>query len=139
MALLFCGHLNAASNWEKQSDCSLLSVTKSISDGYQNTSIQLRLDASGLKVLTKSNIDISQPATGLSVDGGRLIAAKRLESDTNLVFTENISQITEMFIAGNSAEVRLHFWPTWPDTGQKTVRFNLHGFTRAYRKKQECN
>jgi hypothetical protein len=135
MASLFCGHLNAASNWEKQSDCSLLSVTQSISDGYQNTPIQLRLDASGLKVLTESNIDISQPATGLSVDGGKLITAKRLENDTNLVF----AQITEMFIAGNSAEVRLHFWPTWPDTGQKTVRFNLHGFTRAYRKKQECH
>jgi len=139
MATLFCGHLNAASNWEKQPDCYLLSAAKSISDGYQQTQIQLRLDESGLKVLTKSNIDISQPAMGLSVDGGKLIAWTRLEKDTNLVFTENISEITEMFIAGNSVEVRLNFWPTWPDTGQKTVRFSLLGFARAYRNKQECN
>lgn len=139
MVLLLCGRLNAAPNWELQPDCSLLSASRTISDGYQHTPVRLRLDDSGLTVFTESNIDFRQTSTDLSVDGSEPILANRVEKDTNLIFTENVSRITEMFIAGNSTEVRLHFWPTWPDTGQKTVRFSLLGFTRAYRQKQTCD
>lgn len=133
-----CGHLHANPNWALQPDCSLLSVERVVSDGYQQTPVSLHLDAERLSVITESNIDFETTATGLSVDGGTLIPADGLEKDTRLVFSENIQRIIEQFTAGNSVELRLNFWPTWPDTGQKTVAFSLLGFTRALHLKETC-
>jgi hypothetical protein len=115
-----------------------LSAEHRISDGYQETPVRLQLDDRQLTILTESNIDIDKPATGLLVDDGEPISASGVKKDTNLVFSENLDTIVEQFIAGTNAEVRLHFWPTWPDTGQKAVRFSLIGFTRAYRQKETC-
>lgn len=138
IASLPCGHLRANPNWVLQPDCSLLSTEIIINDGYQQTPVRLQLNGTRLSVLTGSNIDFRKTATGLSIDGGALIPASDLDHDTNLVFMENIDVIAEQFIAGNNAELQLYFWPTWPDTGPKTVRFSLLGFTRAYRQKETC-
>jgi len=138
MSFLCYGNLWAAPNWERQADCSLVSAPQVINDGYQETRVQLRLDNRALTVITESNIDFRPSTTGLSVDNGELLPAALGESDTRLLFTGNVSRIVDMFIAGNSAEVRLYFWPTWPETGQKTVRFSLTGFTRTYRE-QSCH
>ena len=139
LAPLPSGHLYANPNWTLQPDCSLVSAEHAINDGYQNTPARLQLDGNRLTLLTDSNIDTGRPDTGLSVDGGERVAASGVENDTDLVFSHNLGSIIEQFIAGNSAEVHLHFWPTWPDTGQKTARFSLIGFTRAYRQKQNCH
>lgn len=135
--LLLCGVSEAAPNWVRQPDCSLLSAEHVIHDGYQNVSVQLQIADARLTVISESNIDSSKPAQ-LLVDSRNLTITPRVVKETNLTFNDNIQQIIDSFIAGNHAEIRLHFWPTWPETGEKTARFSLIGFTRAYRSNDKC-
>jgi len=128
-----------AATWDVQPDCSLLSAAQTISDGYQQTPVQLRLDGTGLTLLTASNIDFRQPGTGLSVDGGAPLPADRVTDNTHLTFNTAVEKISAQFIAGSHVEVHLYFWPTWPATGGKIARFSLLGFARALKQRQACH
>lgn len=131
-----------APNWLRQvrnnaingdNECVLTSVTQTLFDGYQNTRVHIELNASGLEVISDSNFDIGGEPLGLAVDGGPFVAADGLEGETRLRFNHDVDRLVELFIKGNSAQMRLRFWPTWPATGDKTVNFSLIGFTKAYR------
>ena len=116
-----------------QTACVLVSATQTIYDGYQDTRVHLELGGAALQVISDSNFDTSGAPLGLSVDGGPFIASTASSAETHLLFSRDLDRIVEQFIKGNTAQLRLRFWPTWPATGDKTVKFSLLGFTRAYR------
>lgn len=151
VALILCLAGMAAqagvANWVRQlrtdtqsggADCVLVSATQTVHDGYQDTPVHLELGEEALLVISDSNFDTTNTPLGLSVDAGDFITADELVSETRLAFTGNLDLIVDQFMKGNTAELRLRFWPTWPDTGDKTVSFSLLGFTRAYQSRQPC-
>lgn len=150
MAVLLGGLVGAASAvpdaWrgadpqgDGDSRCGVQSEAQRISDGYDETTVRLVLDQGSLLVIADSNFDFHTVPLGLMVDGGEFIAADRMEKNARLVFEKNIAQITKQFIAGNRARLRLRFWPTWPETGDKFAEFSLKGFSRAFSQLSRCN
>lgn len=121
------------------SRCDVQSEVQRISDGYDETPVRLVLDQDSLLVIADSNFDFDTVPLGLTVDGGEFIAADRIEKNVRLVFEKNITQITKQFVSGNRARLRLRFWPTWPETGDKFVEFSLIGFSRAFTSLSLCN
>lgn len=121
-----------------QQDCVMESASQTMSDGYGDARVQLRLDASGLRVVTDSEIDTGLAGNGIAVDGGPLTPFSRLEGLMTVVIDQDTERLVEEFRRGRRVEVRLHFWPGWPITGIKTVEFSLMGFTRASTLRTRC-
>ena len=121
------------------SRCMVQSEVQRINDGYDETLVHLVLDQRSLLVIADSTFDFDTVPLGLTVDGGEFIAADRIEKDTRLVFEKDIARITEQFVSGNRARLRLRFWPTWPETGDKFVEFSLKGFSRAFAGLSPCS
>ena len=118
--------------------CMLESDKKVINDGYQDTQIILRIDDQVLLVATKSNIDASKGDVGLTVDKHEFIKMDRLKLEQTVVFDKQIAEIVEQFKKGLRVTLTLRFWPTYPDTGAKTVTFSLIGFTKAHGELGAC-
>jgi hypothetical protein len=121
-----------------QTRCMLESVKKVLNDGYQDTEIVLRVDERALLVVTKSNIDAGKSDIGLQVDDHEYIPVDKVYLEQNLVFEKDIANIIEQFKKGLKAKFTLRFWPTYPDTGPKTLTFSLIGFTKAYGDLADC-
>jgi hypothetical protein len=144
-ALLLCSAANA--DWsakyildpvKDETRCMLESDRKVINDGYQDTQIMLRIDDQVLLVATKSNIDASKGDVGLAVDKHEFIKMDRLKLEQTVVFDKQIAEIVEQFKKGLRVTLTLRFWPTYPDTGAKTVTFSLIGFTKAHGELGAC-
>jgi hypothetical protein len=118
--------------------CMLESTTKTINDGYQETEIVLRVDDKTLQVATRSNIDPSKDDISVQVDKKEPIKMDKVYLDQNAIFEREIATIIKQFKEGLRATFTLRFWPTYPDTGQKTVTFSLIGFTKAYGDLPDC-
>jgi hypothetical protein len=118
--------------------CMLESTTKTINDGYQETEIVLRVDDKTLQVATRSNIDPSKDDISAQVDKKEPIKMDKVYLDQNAIFEREIATIIKQFKEGLRATFTLRFWPTYPDTGQKTVTFSLIGFTKAYGDLPDC-
>lgn len=121
-----------------QTRCMLESVKKVLNDGYQDTEMVLRVDERALLVVTKSNIDAGKGDIGFQVDDREFIAMDRVYLEQNIVFEKDIAKIIEQFKKGVKAKFTLRFWPTYPDTGSKTLTFSLIGFTKAYGDLADC-
>jgi hypothetical protein len=119
--------------------CRVQSVVERISDGYGQTPVQLVLDRHRLRVVTESNLDTGMEPLGLAVDDRAFVPADRVEHDKILVFDTAIDRIIAQFKAGNRVRLRLRFWPTWPDTGEKTPEFSLLGFSHAFDALAPCH
>jgi uncharacterized protein (UPF0264 family) len=144
-ALLVSGMANA--DWtakhildpvKDETRCMLESDKKVINDGYQDTEIVLRVDDQVLLVATKSNIDVSKGDVGLTVDKHEFIKMDRLKLEQTVVFEKQIADIVAQFKKGLRVTLTLRFWPTYPDTGAKTVTFSLIGFTKAHGELPGC-
>lgn len=118
--------------------CVLHAEVPQVDDGYSETLVRLELGVTAFHVFTDSNLDTTLGPLGLTVDGGDFIAADRVESGTNLVFENALNDIVRKFKRGSVARLILRFWPTWPQTGEKTVEISLKGFTRAYSALSTC-
>ncbi|MFQ5756690.1 MAG: hypothetical protein ACE5H7_11465 [Acidiferrobacterales bacterium] len=118
--------------------CMLESTTKTINDGYQETAIVLRVDDKALQVATQSNIDPSKDDISMQVDKKQPIKMDKVYLEQNVIFEREIATIIKQFKEGLRARFTLRFWPTYPDTGQKTVTFSLIGFTKAYGGLPDC-
>lgn len=129
----------ADSQGDGDSRCEIQSEVRRINDGYDETPVRLLLDQRGLLVIANSNFDFNTVPLGLTVDGGKFIVADHIEKDTRLVFEKDIAEISKQFISGNRARLRLRFWPTWPETGDKFVEFSLKGFSRAFARLSLCS
>ena len=56
-----------------------------------------------------------------------------VKKQMNAVFSRSIDEIVQQFKAGSAVELRLRFWPTWPETEVVPARFSLIGFSAAYK------
>lgn len=121
-----------------ESHCVVESPVQTIADGYQDTELFLRLDSRTLMVMTRSNVDTDDPDIGVRVDKYELISPDRVYLEQNIVFEKDISKIIGQFKEGRRATFTLKFWPSYPDTGEKTVTFSLLGFTDAYADLPNC-
>ncbi|MFQ5936243.1 MAG: hypothetical protein ACE5LB_07540 [Acidiferrobacterales bacterium] len=118
--------------------CMLESTRKTVYDGYQDTEIVLRVDGRALQVVTRSNIDASKGDIGVRVDKKEFIKMDKVYLEQTAIFEAPIATIIQQFKDGLRAKFRLRFWPTYPDTGAKTVTFSLIGFTKAYSGLPDC-
>lgn len=121
-----------------ESHCVVESRTQTIDDGYQNTEVFLRLDSTSLMVMTKSNVDTDGSNLGVRVDKNEPLKPDGIYLEQNVVFEKKIATIIQQFKEGRRATFTLKFWPTYPDTGRKTVTFSLLGFTDAYADLPNC-
>ncbi|MFQ6022541.1 MAG: hypothetical protein ACE5NW_07465 [Acidiferrobacterales bacterium] len=121
-----------------ETHCMLESVKHTIDDGYQDTEILLRVNEKALFVVTRSNIDASKDDIGFQVDHHEFMKMDKVYLEQTVVFETEISKIIEQFKKGLRAQFTLRFWPTYPDTGPKTVTFSLIGFTKAHGNLADC-
>ncbi len=137
----------AVADWEakhtidpltSQSRCVVESIRQKLHDGYGDTEVLLQVDRQSLLVKTRSNIDASKGDIGLVVDKQEFIAMDSVDFDQNVRFEKKIATIVRQFKKGLKAQLTLRFWPTYPDTGAKTISFSLIGFTKAYEEFGSC-
>jgi len=113
--------------------CRLDSDKGALSDGYQKTSLQLRVTATEVRVVSESTFDDSKGDLRIQVDKQDGIKADGLDGPKTVVFKgASAGTLIGQFKAGLKADVSMRFWPTWPETGTHSLVVSLIGFTRAW-------
>ena len=113
--------------------CRLDSDKGALSDGYQKTSLQLRVTATEVRVVSESTFDDSKGDLRIQVDKQDAIKADGLDGPKTVVFKgASAGTLIGQFKAGPKADVSMRFWPTWPETGTHSLVVSLIGFTRAW-------
>jgi hypothetical protein len=113
--------------------CRLDTDKASLSDGYQTTSVQVRVSASEVRVVSESTFDDTKGGLQIQVDKNEAVKADGLDGAKAVVFKgPSAASLITQFKAGLKANVTLRFWPTWPETGTHSVVVSLIGFTRAW-------
>lgn len=122
-----------------ESRCVLHSAVQKMEDGQGGTNVQLQLSPTELTFTTQSDIDLSYTGTGIRIDGGTPFALENVERRTNLAFSRQRSALLGAMKTGQSLELNLGFWPTWPVTQTYSARFPLQHFAYAYAAWETCN
>jgi len=113
--------------------CRLDSDKGALSDGYQKTSLQLRVTATEVRVVSESTFDDSKGDLRIQVDKQDAIKADGLDGPKTVVFKgASAGPLIGQFKAGLKADVSMRLWPTWPETGTHSLVVSLIGFTRAW-------
>lgn len=122
-----------------ESRCVLHSTVQKMEDGQGGTNVQLQLSPTEFTFTTQSDIDLSYTGTGIRIDGGTPFALENVERRTNLAFSRQRSALLGAMKTGQSLELSLGFWPTWPVTQTHSTRFPLQHFASAYTAWETCN
>jgi hypothetical protein len=137
----------AGENWEvvidtdpasQNSTCLMESATHVIDDGQTETPVKLLYTGLELYAITKSNIDLSYPETGLQIDSQKRFQVDQLHNKNTVVFNKKVKKIHTQLIHGKKAKLALGFWPTWPRTHTRIIAFDLTGYTKTYEKFVKC-
>ena len=113
--------------------CRLDSDKGALSDGYQNTSVQVRVTPTEVRVVSESTFDESKKDLSIQVDKQDAIRADGLDGPKAVVIKGGgASTLIDQFKRGLRGTVTLRFWPTWPETGTHSVVVSLIGFTKAW-------
>jgi hypothetical protein len=118
--------------------CVMESARQSLSDGYQDTTAYVTVDARSVTVTSASNLDATFADIGLIVDQEPFIPVDRLAGTKTAQFDAKYGRLIELFKAGARLRVQLRFWPEWPTTGMHSAIFSLIGFTKAYGELAAC-
>jgi hypothetical protein len=118
--------------------CVMESARQSLSDGYQDTTAYVTVDAKSVTVTSASNLDGSFSDVGMIVDQEPLVPMDRLAGIKTAQFDAKYGRLVELFKAGVRLRVQLRFWPEWPATGTHSATFSLIGFTKAYGELAGC-
>lgn len=118
--------------------CVMESARQSLSDGYQDTTAYVTVDAKSVTVTSASNLDGSFADVGMIVDQEPLVPMDRLAGIKTAQFDAKYGRLVELFKAGVRLRVQLRFWPEWPATGTHSATFSLIGFTKAYGELAGC-
>lgn len=145
MLALFRGHAHAAWLVQRMPDthgggevCVVTSETKTVSDGYQQTRAYITVHPNAVYIQTEATLDTSFSDIGFQVDQQAFIRMDDVSQRYTARFASHYDTIIAQFKQGRKAEVTLHFWPTWPDTGAHAVTFSLMGFSKAYGAARAC-
>ena len=112
--------------------CRLDSDKTSVSDGYQTTSVQVRVTPNEVRVVSESTFDEGKGDLLIEVDKNEAVKADGLDGAKTVVFKTGAGSLINQFKAGLKGRVQLRFWPTWPETGTHSVVVSLIGFTKAW-------
>jgi hypothetical protein len=112
--------------------CRLESEKASLSDGYQTTTVQVRVTPSEVRVVSESTFDDSKGDLVIQVDKKDPVKSDGLDGAKAVVFKTGAPTLIPQFKGGLKGLVRLRFWPTWPETGTHSVVVSLIGFTKAW-------
>jgi hypothetical protein len=112
--------------------CRLDSDKASVSDGYQTTSIQVRVTPTEIRLVSESTFDDSKGDLLIEVDKNEAVKADGLDGAKAVVFKTGAASLITQFKAGLKGRVQMRFWPTWPETGTHSVVVSLIGFTKAW-------
>jgi len=118
--------------------CVLESASRSLSDGYETTTVRIILDKTSVVIRSASSLDESFRDIGLVVDEREIVPMDRLAGEKTALFDSKYARLVEQFEKGARVRVQLRFWPEWPATGQYSVTFSLMGFTRAHSALSAC-
>lgn len=118
--------------------CLLQSAMQKVDDGQTKTPVRLVYNGQALYAVTKSLIDVTYPHVGLQVDDNAQFAIDHLHKNKVAVFVSHSNEIHQQFIDGRKATLALGFWPTWPKTETREMKFDLIGYTKAYRQFEKC-
>lgn len=124
---------------KNESYCVVESNKQSLHDGYQDTTVFLRVDQQALLIMTKSNIDPDEPEAGIRIDNHDFIRLEKVYREQNALFEKHNNEIIEHFKKGLQVIVSLKFWPTWPGKGIRSTTFSLVGFRRAFAQLPDCS
>jgi hypothetical protein len=140
--LLLSGPVAAGAEWmvkrEPGKGCLLESPPASLSDGYQNTTVRVRVDGKAVRVSSPSVFDAGFSDIGIAVDEEPLVPMDRLADPRTAVFESQYDTLLQQFKRGLDARLQLRFWPTWPETGTHSATVSLIGFTRAHARLEQC-
>jgi hypothetical protein len=118
--------------------CRLESDKVSLNDGYQQTTAQVLVTPTEVKVVSESTFDGSAGDHLLiEVDRNQPVRADGLSGDKTVIFKNGASTLVSQFKAGLKARVQLRFWPSWPETGDHSATVSLIGFTKAWDEMQD--
>lgn len=118
--------------------CQLNTPPIIIDDGVSDTPIEILFLASGWVLKTKSDIDLSYTGTGLTLDQGLHFSLEEVSNETNVVFPQQTSALTQAMKRGAELQVALGFWPSWPVTETKIVQIPIRSFDLAFVAWQNC-
>lgn len=121
-----------------ESRCTLQSTTQRMDDGQGGTRISLWLTPNTLFFSTESDIDPSYTGTGITI-GERHFDLETIERRTNPAFSKQRSVLLAAMKNGQTLQLTLGFWPTWPVTHTYSVSFPLQHFAAAYAAWESCN
>jgi hypothetical protein len=117
--------------------CRLESDKATLNDGYQQSSAQLLVTPTEVKVVSESTFDESDKDLLIEVDRNEPVKADGLSGDKTVIFKDSASSLIAQFKAGLKARIQLRFWPSWPKTGTHSATVSLIGFTKAWDEMQD--
>ncbi len=134
--------INVHGQWivdRNESQCMLKSIPVRMDDGQGGTRVTLLLTPDQLQFNTDSVVDLSYTGTGISVDDGRSHALETVANGTNLQFVKQRKALLNSMQSGQSMQLTIGFWPTWPVTHTYAVSIPLTYFASAMQAWERCN
>lgn len=116
----------------QHTQCLLQSDSQTIHDGQTKTPMRIVFNGTAFIITTRSNIDLTYPDLGLTVDDLPTRAIDHVHKATSAVFDTDVARLRSEFSKGRQVQIALGFWPSWPKTDTKVTRFSLQGFRKAY-------
>jgi hypothetical protein len=118
--------------------CTLQSAVQRMDDGQGGSKVSLWLTPNEMSFLTESDIDLSYTGTGVTV-GEKHFDLETVDRRTNPAFSRQRRALLDAMKGGQTLELTLGFWPTWPVTHTYSVSFPLQHFATAYAAWETCN
>ncbi|MAR91257.1 MAG: hypothetical protein CML06_10350 [Pseudomonadales bacterium] len=129
------GHWILSANGQR---CNLRSKPVPLADSAGGTQATLVVSTDQWRLDTGSDIDLSYPGTGLTLDSGRQFTFSGLQGATNVVIQAPPGELVQALSGAGSLQVALGFWPTWPQTETHSASIPIADFPRAYASWKLC-
>lgn len=121
-----------------QLQCVLSSSQKKFHDGYDNAKMSIQITSTALIIKTDSEIDLTYPNVGIDIDNNSAFLFEKVFNKSYTLHTKKLSTLQSLMTKGHTINIKLGFWPTWPQTKTSSVGFSLHSFDKALAALKAC-